>query len=110
MPTVRVHFLPSHVEPAELAGTTCAVLDVLRATTTMAQALASGAREVIPCLTVEDAQAQAAKLPAGQVVLGGERGGLRIAGFQLGNSPAEYTPATVASKSVVMTTTNGTKA
>lgn len=110
MPLVRVHFLPELVDPAELAGSTCAVMDVLRATTTIAQALSAGAREVLPCLTIDDARALAKTLPAGQVVLGGERGGLPIAGFQLGNSPAEYTPAAVANKSVVMTTTNGTKA
>ena len=52
----------------------------------------------------------AAALPAGQALLGGERGGLRIAGFDLGNSPAEYTPQRVAGKTIVLTTTNGTRA
>jgi 2-phosphosulfolactate phosphatase len=42
-------------------------------------------------------------------VLGGERGGLKISGFHLGNSPSEYTPERVGGKSVVFTTTNGTR-
>ena len=49
-------------------------------------------------------------LPAGQWVLGGERRGLPIRGFELGNSPAEYTPDRVAGKTVVLTTTNGVRA
>ena len=49
------------------------VIDVLRATTTITAALAAGAREVIPCLEVDDARRAAANLPAGQAVLGGER-------------------------------------
>jgi 2-phosphosulfolactate phosphatase len=65
---------------------------------------------VVPCLEVEDALAAAGKFPREQVVLGGERGGLPIEGFDLGNSPAEYTPASVGGKTVVFTTTNGTSA
>lgn len=110
MPNLRVHFLPELVEPAELAGHRCVVIDVLRATTTMVTALAAGARAVVPCLTVEDACRRASSFAAGTVVLGGERGGLPIEGFDLGNSPAEYTPETVGGKTVVLTTTNGTRA
>jgi 2-phosphosulfolactate phosphatase len=107
---IRTHFLPQLVAPAELAGGASVVIDVLRATTTITAALAAGAREVIPCLEIDDARRAAAKLPAGQAVLGGERGGVKIDGFDLGNSPNEYTPARVAGKSVVFTTTNGTRA
>lgn len=110
MPNLRVHFLPDLVEPIELAGNRCVVVDVLRATTTMVSALAAGARAVVPCLTTEDARRGASSFPPGKVVLGGERGGLPIEGFDLGNSPAEYTPGVVADKTVVLTTTNGTKA
>ena len=107
---IRVHFLPQLVAPGELAGGASVVIDVLRATTTITAALAAGAREVIPCLEVDDARREAANLPAGQAVLGGERGGLKIDGFDLGNSPSDYTPATVGHKSLVFTTTNGTRA
>lgn len=110
MPRLRVHFLPSLIPAAELNGSTCVVIDVLRATTTMIAAFAAGARGVVPCLSIEDAQQAAAALPVGQAVLGGERRGLLIPGFALGNSPTEYTPDSVGGKAVVMTTTNGTKA
>jgi 2-phosphosulfolactate phosphatase len=97
--------------PAEgLAGSTVIVIDVLRATSTICQALASGAREVVPFLEIEDALVVAAKTDRREIVLGGERGGKRIDGFDLGNSPAEYTPLTVGGRRVFITTTNGTRA
>jgi 2-phosphosulfolactate phosphatase len=107
--TINVHLLPALVEPHELAGKTVVVIDVLRATTTIIHALAAGAKEVVPLLEVDEALALAAKLP-GQAVLGGERGGKWIAGFDFGNSPLEYAPATVGGKTLVFTTTNGTRA
>jgi 2-phosphosulfolactate phosphatase len=109
MSKLRVHFLPALVAPAALAGSQCVVVDVLRATTTIVEALAAGARAVVPCLTIEDARRRAAEF-AGESLLGGERGGRPIEGFNLGNSPAEYITACVAGKTVVLTTTNGTKA
>jgi 2-phosphosulfolactate phosphatase len=110
MSVLRVHFLPELVKPAALAGSRCVIVDALRATTTIVESLASGATAVIPCLTIEDARGSAAKLEKGSVLLGGERGGRPIDGFDLGNSPAEYTRERVAGKTVVLTTTNGTKA
>lgn len=107
--SIHVHLLPTLVEPHELAGKTVVVIDVLRATTTIIHALAAGAKEVIPLLEIEEAHRLAAKL-SGQAVLGGERGGQRIECFDLGNSPLEYTPAAVRGKTVVFTTTNGTRA
>src|SRR5687768_3032349 len=108
--TLDVHFLPELTSPEELAGGVVVVIDVLRASTTITYALAAGARELIPCLEIDDARAAATKLPPAQVVLGGERQGLPIAGFDLGNSPRDYTPERVGGKTVVFTTTNGTKA
>jgi 2-phosphosulfolactate phosphatase len=107
---LRAHFLPALVAPEDLAGAAVVVIDVLRATTVIAHSLAAGAREVIPCLEVDDARRAAARLPSGQAVLGGERGGLKIEGFDLGNSPEEYTTESVGGKTVVFTTTNGTRA
>ncbi|MCE9525573.1 MAG: 2-phosphosulfolactate phosphatase [Planctomycetales bacterium] len=107
--TIDVHLLPALVEPHELAGKAVVVIDVLRATTTIIHALAAGAKEVIPLLEVEEARQIAAKMP-GQAVLGGERGGQRIEGFELGNSPLEYTSAAVGGKTLIFTTTNGTRA
>ncbi len=105
-----VHALPTLVEPEEMAGKTVVVIDVLRASTTIVHALEAGAREVIPCLEVEDAREMAARMPQNDVLLGGERKGLPIEGFDLGNSPLEYTADRVNGRSVVFTTTNGTRA
>lgn len=107
---LNVYALPSLVTEEELAGKTVVVIDVLRASTTIAYALDAGAREIFPCEEIEEAQRIADGLPPGEVVLGGERGGLPIEGFDLGNSPREYTPEVVSGKSVVFTTTNGTRA
>jgi 2-phosphosulfolactate phosphatase len=105
-----VHFLPGLTTPEALVGGTVVMIDVLRASTTIIEALANGAREVIPCLEIEDARRVAAELPRDEVRLGGERGGLTIEGFDLGNSPAEYTAEAVGGRTVVFTTTNGTRA
>lgn len=108
--SLAVHGLPSLVTAEALAGSSVAVIDVLRATTTICHALAAGAKCVIPCLEVADALAAAREFQRGEYVLGGERGGLAIEGFDLGNSPAEYTPQSVGGKTVIFTTTNGTVA
>jgi 2-phosphosulfolactate phosphatase len=107
---LRVHTLPTNVRAEDLAASTVVVIDVLRATTTICQALDAGATEVVPFLEVWEAQAAAEKAGRENVVLGGERRGARIDGFDLGNSPAEYTPDAVGGKSVYITTTNGTRA
>lgn len=94
---------------AAVAGGVAVVIDVLRASTTIVTALAEGAAFVLPTASVAEARQQRDQLPSG-TLLGGERGGVRIAGFDLGNSPAEYTPLSVAGRGVVITTTNGTAA
>jgi 2-phosphosulfolactate phosphatase len=106
---VRVFFLPGLVDPADLAGRRVVVIDVLRATTTIVWALANGAREVVPFEEVAEARRMAAE-SGGGALLGGERQGKKIAGFDLGNSPAEYTAERVSGKSIFFTTTNGTRA
>lgn len=107
---LNVYFLRDFVSARDLETHTVAVIDVLRATTTICQALASGAREVVPFQTIDDALEAKAANHQGDVVLGGERGGRRIDGFDLGNSPAEYTSAAVGGHRVYFTTTNGTQA
>lgn len=100
--------------PAELAGHagagTIVVLDVIRATSTIATALEHGARSVFPVRTADDAARLAQNLGREDVLLCGERKGLPIEGFDLGNSPLEFTEDRVADKALVMTTTNGTNA
>jgi 2-phosphosulfolactate phosphatase len=109
-PTLNVYVLPRYAEPAELSGGTAVVIDVLRAATTIVHALAAGAEEVIPCLEVADAKALAQRFRPDEVLLGGERQGVAIEGFDLGNSPEEYSPDRVGGKTVILTTTNGTRA
>lgn len=95
---------------APLAGAAAVVIDVVRASTTIVTALAHGARGVVPVATPEEAIARARNWSDGAVVLGGERGGLPPPGFECGNSPAEYTAARVRGRTVIFTTTNGTRA
>ena len=94
--------------PRDLSAATCVVFDVLRATSTMLTAFANGARRIYPVSTVEEACELKARLP--DALLGGERHGVRIDGFDLGNSPREYTPSAVAGRDIIATTTNGTVA
>ncbi len=86
------------------------VIDVLRATSVMITALANGCREIIPVLNPEEAFQKALLFPPGEIVLGGERQAERIKGFHVGNSPLEYTRQLVENKTVIMTTSNGTRA
>lgn len=107
---IRVHLLPAYVAPDELADGLVVVIDVLRATTTIIYALQSGAERVIPCGEIDEARQIAAGIPAGSALLGGERLGLKIDGFDLGNSPTDYSPDVVGGRTIVFTTTNGTRA
>jgi len=98
---VHVAFTPDELA----AGPTGVVIDVIRATSTICQALATGYERVLCAAEVEDARSLAA---LGGVTLGGERLGVRIDGFDLGNSPREY--LTVRTPTLAMSTTNGTRA
>jgi 2-phosphosulfolactate phosphatase len=91
-------------------GAHVVVVDVLRATTTIATALANGAAGVIPVAGPEDAIALGNRLGRDRVLFGGERDAQRIEGFELDNSPASFTASAVAGKTILLTTTNGTRA
>lgn len=110
MPNVQIHLLPALIAPGQLSGGTAVVIDVLRASTTIIHAIAAGAQAVVPCLTVEDAFAVAERFPTKERVLGGERHGQLIDGFDLDNSPLRYTGEVVGGRTVIFTTTNGTRA
>jgi 2-phosphosulfolactate phosphatase len=107
---VRVHLLPSLAPPGSLAGGVAVVIDVLRATTTIVHALAAGCVAVVPCCEIDEARRQAKALTGTKVILGGERGGAKLAGFDKGNSPREYTRSACQGATLVMTTSNGTRA
>ncbi len=107
---LEVFLAPSELTPAALDGRVVAVIDVLRATTTIAAALHAGARTVIPFLETEDAVRTAKQYERGEVKLAGERHMIAIPGFDLGNSPLDFTESAVGQQTVLLTTTNGTRA
>ncbi len=90
-----------------LSGNIVVAIDILRATTTMVNAFKNGCQEIIAVSSIEEAF-YLKKLYGDRVVLGGERNRERVPGFDLGNSPREYTPEKIGGKVVVFTTTNGT--
>lgn len=85
------------------------VIDMFRATSVIVTALNNGSKEVIPYLTIEETLKNANKFRREEYVLGGERKAVKIEGFDLSNSPLEYTREKVENKSILMTTTNGTR-
>lgn len=97
------------LEGASLAGRVVAVIDVLRCTSVVVRALSAGAERVICVPRVSEALAFREHATDDRTLLGGERHSDLIPGFDLGNSPLDYTPARVAGRTVVMTTTNGTQ-
>jgi 2-phosphosulfolactate phosphatase len=116
--TLEVLFTPAEftgLDGRDLSETACIVFDVLRATSSMVTALANGAKVIIPVSEISEALALKRKYP--QVLLAGERDGMRILSaqtgslsFDLGNSPREFTSEIVRGREIVMTTTNGTRA
>lgn len=107
---IRLLLTSAPLDKAEIEERMVVVIDVLRATTSICAALQAGAKGVIPTAGPGEAGELRAKLGGDAVVLAGERNGVKIENFQLGNSPAEFTPESVGGKYVVMTTTNGTLA
>jgi 2-phosphosulfolactate phosphatase len=107
---VNVYKQPKFRDTEALSYGAVVVVDVLRAATTIVYALQAGAKCVVPCREIDEARRIAARFAPHEVILGGERGGLPIEGFDLGNSPEEYKPDRVRGKTVVFTTTNGTQA
>lgn len=128
-----VHLHADRVAPETLAGGVVIVIDAIRASVTIAMALSEGASAIVPVLTAEEARVKAVSLKAlpkgrgsgeprsstaapapspsqrdGKVLLGGERGGVLIEGFDLDNSPFSYTRDRVAGRTIVFTTSNGT--
>jgi 2-phosphosulfolactate phosphatase len=115
---LEVLFTPAEFEPLagrDLADTTCVVFDILRATTSMITALGNGAEAIVPVADIPEALRAAEQTPG--ALLAGERQGLKITAaltgsrdFDLGNSPREFTRDRVAGRTLIMTTTNGTRA
>jgi len=94
----------------QLQNSIAVVTDILRASTTIVTALANGCREIIPVVEIGDALKIAASQSPGKVLLCGERNSKKIKGFDLGDSPLEYSAEHVAGRTLVFTTSNGTRA
>ena len=99
---IDVAFTPAEAGPAHVA----VVVDVMRATSTIAQALASGYRRVLCCREIDDARALRRQL-GDEAIVGGERDAVQIEGFDLGASPREYLEPRA--ETAILTTTNGTR-
>ncbi len=107
---IDVLYGAQQLTPADVQGRIVAVIDVLRASTTIAVALTNGARAIIPTETPDAAVTRSKQLERGAFLLAGERRMLKMDGFDLGNSPREHTREMVEGKTVLLSTTNGTKA
>jgi len=103
------YLTPSEVTEAILKGRVVVIIDVLRSCTSIAYALLNGAEKIIPAGTVEAATKLMSSLDRASTLLCGEREGKKVSGFDLGNSPLEYTREAVAGKTLVFASTNGTK-
>lgn len=101
---------PAEPLPSGPAPRRIAVIDVLRATSSIPTALAAGAEAVVPLATVEEARRLASGPSPDPVLLCGERDGVPLPGFDLGNSPAEYTRGRVAGRTLLYCSTNGSGA
>lgn len=98
-----------HIKEENLKDKIVVIIDVLRATSVMVTALNNGCKRIIPVKEVQHA-IEIAKQDKKNNVLGGERDGIKIHGFHFSNSPLDYTREAVEDKTVIMTTTNGTRA
>ena len=107
---IDVFFSPVGISDTAVEGRVAVVIDVIRATSCVVEAMANGARGIFPTVLPEHAVKLASDLGREDTLLCGERKGHKIEGFDLGNSPAEYTSEVVDGKQLVMTTTNGTRA
>jgi 2-phosphosulfolactate phosphatase len=107
---LQVLLVPTEISPGAVLGHVVAVIDVLRASTTIATALANGARSIVPVESADLAMVHSKQFERSEVLLAGEQKMQPIAGFDLGNSPASFTSEVVTGKTIMLTTTNGTRA
>ncbi len=97
------------IKPEKIRNKTAVVIDILRATSVIITAVNNGCQKVIPVVTVEEAF-ELSKHDRSKYILGGERGAVKIDGFDCSNSPLEFTEEVLKDKTLIMSTTNGTKA
>ncbi|MCE5222512.1 MAG: 2-phosphosulfolactate phosphatase family protein [Clostridium sp.] len=98
-----------HIIESKIENKIAVVIDMFRATSVIVTALNNGCKEVIPYLTIKETLEHSSKLNREDYILGGERRAVKIDSFDLSNSPLEYTEEVIKNKTVLMTTTNGTR-
>lgn len=108
--SIDVYASAYSLQDEEVRGKTVVVIDVLRASSTIITALKNGAKEVIPVEDMAAAGKMAQNLDPRRYLLCGEKDGEKIEGYHLGNSPFEYDEEVVKGKTLILNTTNGTKA
>lgn len=97
------------IKDEKIKNKTAVVIDMFRATSVITTAMDNGCKEIIPFLTIEETLKKADEIGRENCILGGERNAVKIDGFDVSNSPLEYTKDLVKNRNVLMTTTNGTK-
>lgn len=107
---IDVFFSVQTFQEEELRGKSAVIIDILRASSSIVTAINSGAKKIIPVEDMSDAMKIARTMDQNDYLLCGEKNGVKIEGYQLGNSPFEYTKEAVANKTLILNTTNGTKA
>lgn len=107
LPKLEVCFSPALLNLYDTKGSIVVIIDVFRATSTIAAALHNGAEAIIPVATVEECISIGENTP--NSITAGERNGQVVEGLQYGNSPSAYPKEFVGGKTLVLTTTNGTK-
>ncbi len=106
MPKIEVCLTPALLDLYPIENSIVVVIDILRATSSITYGIENGAEAIIPVMNVEDCLAYADQ----GYLLAAERNGEVVEGYDFGNSPFSYTAEKVAGKTIVLTTTNGTKA
>ena len=106
MPKIEVCLTPALLDLYAIENSIVVVIDILRATSSITYGIENGAEAIIPVMNVEDCLNYADK----GYLLAAERNGEVVEGYDFGNSPFSYTAEKVAGKTIVLTTTNGTKA
>jgi 2-phosphosulfolactate phosphatase len=108
--TLDVFYSLNSFQEDELRNKTVVVIDVLRASSTIVTALLNGAKAIIPVADMGEASKIAQNVDSENYLLCGEKDGVKIEGYDLGNSPLEYSKELVSGKKMIFNTTNGTKA
>ena len=107
---IDVFFSVQAFQEEDLRGKSAVIIDILRASSSIVTAVNNGAKKIIPVEDMSDAMKIARTMDQNDYLLCGEKDGVKIEGYHLGNSPQEYTKEVVGDKTLIINTTNGTRA